>query len=453
MLCFVCHNKANMSDFANKAVAVVGVGRSGLACAEVLGKLGADVRLYDSKPVDQMPDAVAAAAALGLTITGSDAPIETRGLDWVVTSPGVPKTSPQLLAAVASGVPVIGEIEAAYRISAAPIVAITGTNGKTTCTVLVGEMLRASGKNAYIGGNIAAGELALPLIKAAQSATPDETIVAEISSFQLEWIDAFRPRVASLLNITPDHGDRQTWDEYVAAKWRIFENQGAGDLAVMSDALAADPRARFVKAEIARFGPAEAAGIVETVLPVSDVRLPGRHNVNNLAAAILMARAAGASEEGMAQVARTFSGVVHRLECVATIDGVRYVNNSMCTNVDAFENSLAALPEPKIVIVGGVFKGEDPSPLAASVLAYNVRGVVTIGKSGPAIAAVLRAAGFDNLMGAGGLREALALARRVAQRGDTVILAPACASFDMFRDFEDRGDQFKQAVRLMEAGL
>ena len=463
------------TDFANSNVAVVGLGRSGLACAEVLTELGADVRIYDSKPADQIASGIEAASTIGVDVHAGDEPIDLGWVDIVVTSPGVPKASKQLLHAVAAGVPVIGEIEAAYRIANAPIVAITGTNGKTTTTVLVGEILRAAGRTAYVGGNIAAGDIALPLIKAAQLVNasvpgPDSSpsrfgrggevragvgsgpiIVAEISSFQLEWIDRFRPKVGAILNITPDHGDRQTWDEYVAAKWRMFENQEPGDLAVMNDDLADDPRAKSIRSTITRFGPSEAVDIVESVLPIAEVKLPGRHNIDNLAAAIVMARAFDIGDDAIRKVAREFGGVVHRLETVATIDGVRYVNNSMCTNTDAFAKSLAALPEPKVVIMGGVFKGDDASALASSAIDNEVRGVVLIGKSAPMLRDAFSAAGYTNTTVVDSLEAAVERATALSTPGDTVMLAPACASFDMFRDFEDRGDRFKQAVRLLGA--
>jgi len=438
-----------MGEFENAKIAVVGLGRSGLACAEVLTALGATVRIYDSKPPVQIAAGIEAAAKFGAGVYAADEPIDLAWVDIVVTSPGVPKSSPQLQRAVDARVRVIGEIEAAYRIAKAPIVGITGTNGKTTTTVLVGEMLRAAGRNAFVGGNIAAGDIALPLIKAAHEAAMDDIIVAEISSFQLEWIDRFQPKVGAILNITPDHADRQTWDEYVAAKWRMFENQTADDLAVISDDLAVDPHAAAVRSKIARFGPSEAVDIVESILPVSEVKLPGRHNLDNLAAAILMVRAFDVDDAAVAQVAREFGGVVHRLETVLSIDGVRYINNSMCTNVDAFDKSLAALPEPKVVIMGGVFKGDDASPLARSVIDHGVRGVVLIGKSALMLGDAFKTAGYTNIKVAESISSAVAVASSMAIPGDTVMLAPACASFDMFKDFEDRGDQFKQAVRLL----
>jgi len=463
-----------MTEFANKTVAVVGLARSGLACCEVLTALGARVIPYDGKPADQIAEAVAEVEALGLTPITGGAPLDYGALDYLVTSPGVRRDAPVLQNAVAAGVPVLGEIEAAYRITRAPILAITGTNGKTTTTVLLGEMLRAAEIETFIAGNIAAGDLAMPLIKAAHLAPPEAAIIAEISSFQLEWISTFRPKVAALLNISPDHGDRQTWEEYVAAKWRIFENQDNGQEAVVHKDLFINPDyGSYFDEMIARiwsFGPnvvdncsawrdEEAlyvAGKPEftnwlnqspEICKISEVNLPGQHNRDNILAAAAMATAFGVGIEPIRQVATTFTGVVHRLEYVGTSGGVRYINNSMCTNAAAFEKSLEALPEPKVVIAGGVFKGGDVATLASAVVGNNVRALVLIGRSAPEIDTACRAAGYDNIHRAETLGDAVAQAAALAQAGDAVLLAPACASFDMFRDFEDRGDQFKAAVQ------
>jgi len=463
------------TEFKNKTVAVVGLARSGLACCEVLTALGARVIPYDGKPADQIADAVAEVQALGLTPLTGGAALDYGALDYLVTSPGVRRDAAVLQNAVAAGIPVLGEIEAAYRIARAPILAITGTNGKTTTTVLLGEMLRAAGIETYIAGNIAAGDLAMPLIKAAHLAPPDAAIVAEISSFQLEWISTFRPKVAALLNISPDHGDRQTWEEYVAAKWRIFENQTPHDFAVINEDFTLSPSRPATKALTWEFGRGSSdeymAYEVNNVLSVefgqshplysrewrkiadvSEVRLPGAHNIENILAAAAMATAFGVGIEPIRQVATTFTGVVHRLECVGTMGGVKYVNNSMCTNAAAFEKSLEALPEPKVVIAGGVFKGGDMAMLASAVMENNVRALVLIGRSAPDIEQAARAAGYGNVHRAGTLGDAVMQAAALAQPGDTVLLAPACASFDMFRDFEDRGDQFKAAVRGMTQG-
>ena len=461
------------TEFKNKTIAVVGLARSGLACCRVLTALGAMVIPWDSKPADQMADALAELAALGLTPIVGGAPLDYRELDYVVTSPGVRRDAPVLLDAVAAGVPVLGEIEAAYRIARAPTLAITGTNGKTTTTLLLGEMLKAAGWETYIAGNIAAGDIALPLIEAAYAAPPDAAIVAEISSFQLEWISTFRPKVAALLNISPDHGDRQTWEEYVAAKWRIFENFLDED-AVLHHSL-------YSKAEYGSYldqasatwwdfgsdGPDNCsawhdeaalyvAGRVEQtnwlnqspeICKLSAVKLLGEHNLENILAAAAMATAFGVGIEPIRQVATTFTGVVHRLEYVETIDGVKYVNNSMCTNAAAFGKSLEALPEPKVVIAGGVFKGGTLDTVADAVVRNNIKALVLIGRSAPEIEAAARAAGYDRVHRAGTLADAVTTAAGLAEPGDTVLLAPACASFDMFADFEDRGEQFKAAVR------
>ena len=453
-----------MTEFNNKTVAVVGLARSGLACCDVLTQLGALVVPWDSKPAEALTDAMAQLTVLGLTPIVGGAELDYSALDYVVTSPGVRKDAAVLQNAVAAGVPVLGEIEAAYRIARAPILAITGTNGKTTTTMLLGEMLRAAGIETYIAGNIAAGDIALPLIQAAFAAPPEAAIVAEISSFQLEWISTFRPKVAALLNISPDHGDRQTWEEYVAAKWRIFENQTNSDTAVLGDLFsetALHKLPRYVL-EFGFFVSKNANGIERSVYveagawkaekfnllcTESEVKLPGAHNLENISAAAEMAHTFGVGIEPIRQVATTFTGVVHRLEYVETIDGVKYVNNSMCTNADAFEKSLEALPEPKVVIAGGVFKGGDVAALANAVVQNNVKALVLIGRSAPEIDGATRAAGYENVHKAGTLTEAVTVAAGLAQAGDTVLLAPACASFDMFADFEDRGDQFKAAVR------
>ncbi len=462
------------TEFQNKTVAVVGLARSGRACCDVLTRLGATVIPWDSKPADALTDALAELTALGLTPLTGGAALDYTALDYVVTSPGVPKHAAVLQEAVAASVPVLGEIEAAYRIARAPILAITGTNGKTTTAVLLAEMLKAAGIQTYIAGNIAAGDIALPLIRAAYEAPAEAAIVAEISSFQLEWVSTFRPKVAALLNITPDHGDRQTWEEYVAAKWRIFEFQAADDFAVVpSDIMMYDTRRPGIKAHMWEFGrdasdeymAYEMNGVLSVefggldpvhpsewrkIADVSEVKLQGLHNRDNILAAAAMATAFGVGVEPIRLVATTFTGVVHRLEYVGTLDGVSYVNNSMCTNADAFDKSLAALPEPKVVIAGGVFKGGDVGQLGKSVAAHNVRALVLIGRAAPEIDAAASAAGFINTRRAGTLAEAVTMAAGLAQVGDTVLLAPACASFDLFRDFEDRGDQFKALVKAQQ---
>ena len=275
--------------------------------------------------------------------------------------------------------------------------------------------------------------------------------------------------MAALLNITPDHGDRQTWEEYVAAKWRIFENQTGEDASVVSEDMSSYPQYGSLKGWRWEFGDVcsdefmvycgdtsivveftRNAPVQEYVLcEIAEVKLPGEHNRDNIMAAAAMASAFGVGIEPIRQAATTFTGVVHRLEYVETIDGVRYVNNSMCTNAAAFEKSLEALPEPKVVIAGGVFKGGDVATLADAVVKNNVKALVLMGRSAPEIEEAARAAGYEAVYRAGTLIEAVTTAAGLAEAGDTVLLAPACASFDMFADFEDRGEQFKAAVRAL----
>lgn len=412
--------------------------RSGLAAAEVLAARGAKVILCDGKPASDLAEPLAKAKQIGIeTATGGD---RVGDVDLVVTSPGVRKSAPILQDAVSRGIPVWGEIEAAYRIAKAPILAITGTNGKTTTTLLVGEIMREAGYETFVAGNIAAGEIALPLIKAAQAAPAEGVIVAEISSFQLEWIEEFRPKVAALLNITADHLDRQTWDEYVAAKWRIFENQTEDDTAVMRSNVPRPNEARAPASTVIYFDQAPKPAWI------NDLRLPGEHNVENALAAACMAVAMGVAEDVIGKAVTTFTGAVHRLEYVATVNGVRYINNSMCTNNAAYASSLAALPEAKIVLTGGVYKGGDISPLAQAVVTNNVRTLILFGKSAGEIELAVRQKGYEDIRRVETLADAVALAAKIAQPGETVILNPGCASFDQFRDFEHRGDTFKSLV-------
>jgi UDP-N-acetylmuramoylalanine--D-glutamate ligase len=427
-------------DFSGKRVVVIGMARSGLAAAEVLSERGAQVRLIDSKPASDLAEALEFARSRGISAL-PDTQI-AGDVDLIVTSPGVPASAPVLQDASRRGLPVWGEIEAAYRLSPAPILAITGTNGKTTTTALLGEIAREAGYRTFVGGNIAAGSLALPLIRAADQARPEDVIVAEISSFQLEWIDAFRPKVAAILNITTDHLDRQTWEEYLASKWRIVENQGVGDTAVLRSDVPLAPAGTGPKGDVVLFD--------QEPRPdwLTDIRLPGEHNRENVMAAHAMALAFGIGEDAIRAASLRFNGVVHRLEYVATIGGARWINNSMCTNNDAFARSLAAIDGPKIVIAGGVFKGGDTTELARAALDPSVRTLLFFGKSGPMLGQVAREAGAQACEVFDTMAEAVSRARSLASPGDTVMLSPACASFDQFKNFEDRGDQFKAQAQL-----
>ncbi len=432
-------------DVTGKRIAIVGMARSGLAAADVLAARGAVVTLHDGKPAAQLTEALAFALQRNIEAVAESEKVGPE-TELVITSPGVRRTAPVLLDAQTRELPIWGEIEAAYRLSAAPILAITGTNGKTTTTALLGEIIRNTGLITFVAGNIAAGDIALPLIRAAAEATPEDVIVAEISSFQLEWIQAFRPKVAAMTNISIDHSDRQTWDEYVASKWRIFENQQSGDTAVLRSDIA-EPSTSYTR------GAGEIIYYDKLMEPdwLGNIRLPGAHNRENVMTALAMARAFGIADSVARAASLEFGGVVHRMEPVAAIRGVQWINNSMCTNNDAFARSLAAVVGRKLVLAGGVYKGGDTAAFARAAAHPDVAKLILYGQSAALLADAARSAGAVNVEIVDNLENAVQQASRAARPGDTVLLSPACASFDQFRDFEDRGDQFKAMVRDLAA--
>lgn len=446
-----------------------------MAAAEVLMDLGARSLLFDRKPANELERELDLAKRLGVDARPGCARVDLEGVDMLVPSPGVPANSPIFDDAKRRGVEILSEIELAYRISSAQIIAVTGTNGKTTTTVLTGRIFEADGYETYIAGNVSAGDLKLPLVMAAHRASPDAVIVAEISTFQLEWISTFRPKVAMLLNIGTDHADRHTPEEYASLKARIFENQQPDDFSVINlDNAAAMSRIDNVYGKKLYFswlkrvdeGAFIEDGLVKVRLDgretvacsLEDIltpgTLPGTHNQENVMAACCAAAALGVHPESIAKAVREFSGVEHRMEKVATADGVSYVNNSMCTNVDAFARSIEAVEGRPIVIAGGKHKGGDLAPMAQAVAKY-AKHLVLIGASAEEIEEAVRRAGFSSITQAGSMEEAVSTAAAVAEPGDTIILAPGCASFDMFSNFEERGRTFKNIVKqqiLMRTG-
>ncbi|MGQ9512212.1 UDP-N-acetylmuramoyl-L-alanine--D-glutamate ligase [Thermodesulfitimonas sp.] len=447
-------------DLKNKKVLVIGAGKSGLAAARFLREKGAVVTLADIKPAAEQE---AAAAGAGVTTFFGGYP-PAAGHDLLVVSPGVPLTVAPVVEARQAGIEVIGELELAYRFARAPIVAITGTNGKTTTTALTGEIFRRAGRRTLVAGNIG-----LPLVAAVTDYGPGDIIVAEVSSFQLETIQSFRPRVAVIINITPDHLDRHgSIEAYAAAKARIFSNQKQDDVTVLNfddplvAALAGQSPAgvlffsrrhnlkagAFVREEkivLSR------DGAVVPVCGVDEIALPGAHNLENALAAAAAAWSLGVPASVIAATLREFKGVAHRLEFVAEINGVRYVNDSKGTNPDAAIKALEAYREPIVLIAGGRNKGSDFGAFAKKIK-EKVRVLVVVGESAEAIAAAARAAGVTGIRHARDFREAVYLARDAARPGDVVLLSPACASWDMFRNYEERGELFKRLVREI-AGL
>lgn len=463
-----------MSEFAGKRIAVIGAAATGLAAAPVLARRGASVRVYDPKPAVELAAAVEQLARVAELRLGDPAYTGIEECDLIVPSPGVPADAPVLREAVRRGVPVLSEIEIAYRIAQAPIVAITGTNGKTTTVFMAAAVLEAQGHRVQIAGNTLAGGFQVPLVRAADELPESAWIVSEISSFQLEWVRQFRPKIAVITNITADHLNRHgTVEAYVEAKAHLLEAQTAEDWTVLNLqnpataelttsarghllAFSREPHAgEGTWAEVIdgrRWLRGRLNGEVRNLVPVDALRIPGEHTVENALAACAVGLGAGCTPEAMHRALAGFTGVADRLEHVCTHEGVEWVNNTMCTNVDAAVRSIEAYDRPVVLIAGGKDKGLDFDPLGRTIAA-RVKALIAIGVDGPQIAESARRHGFQRIREAGSMREAVRQAAEEASTGDVVLLAPACASFDWYTSFEARGRDFKSEVRsLVEAG-
>jgi len=452
-------------DLKDKRALVVGLGKSGAASALFLKSRGARVTVSDSKPEAELRKEILPLLEHGIAIeTGGHGDRTFRGQDLIVVSPGVPFDAPQLVQARNLGEPVIGEIELAAQFLPGPIVAITGANGKTTTTTLAGEILAAGKVPVLVGGNIGT-----PAISFTEQATPKTWIVLEVSSFQLETIVEFRPHIAVILNITPDHLDRhKTFDNYVNAKARIFENQRPEDFAILNadDATTAG-LANRIRAQVFRFSRKKEVdngafvrngaiffhdgGRQTEIMLLSEIPLKGAHNLENVLAAICVGMLAGCAPDSIRQAVQNFKAVEHRLEFVAKIASVDYYNDSKATNVDATIKALESFPANIHLILGGKDKGSDYSVLN-DLLRVRVKRVYTIGAAAAKIESQIQgAAEIDH---AETLETAVQHAAASAVPGDIVLLAPACASFDQFQNYEHRGQVFKETVRsLSEAPL
>ena len=441
-------------------VLVVGAARSGVAAVLLLARRGATVTLTDRR--QSIADAATLADAGVALELGRHRAASFTGADLIVISPGVPAELPELEQARLAGIPVIGELELASRWVRGPIVAITGTKGKSTTTTLVGRMLAASGRHVLVGGNIG-----VPLSAQVEASTDETVHVVEASSFQLETTERFHPWIAALLNFSPDHLDRHpTVDAYGRAKQRIFANQTAADWTVVNAesrealALAAVSAAPQVRYAIDSTAPGATVfadrGVIwqrtsegDTPLaPLSAVSLAGRHLLSNVIAAAAIAAVAGASPAGIERALDGFTGLEHVMEPVATIGGVRFVNDSKATNVDAAARSIESF-SAVVAIVGGKFKGGNLRDLAAPLAAHG-RAVVAIGEARPLVREAL--AGVVPVREAGSMAEAVRAAWELARPDGVVLLAPACASFDMFEDYADRGRRFKEEVGRLAEG-
>jgi UDP-N-acetylmuramoylalanine--D-glutamate ligase len=441
-------------DLKGKKVLVIGLAHTGRECARFLAEREAHVSVSDLRRADELKPEIAALAGLPIDYHfGAESTSQLDAMDYVVPSPGVPMTHLLLQQAQARRISVLSEIELAYRFFRAPFVAITGTNGKSTTTTLIGKMLQADGKKTFLGGNLGA-----PFIGAVSNEW--DWGVVEISSFQLEWVETFRPRIALLLNMTEDHLDRYaTFADYCRAKERIFAAQQSDDVAILNrdDPLVWKLR-KSLKAHVVSFGfsPVDHGvfaaaneivwrdGSSEERFPLAGAKIHGVHNVENMMAAIAAAKAAGVSRRAIVQTLEEFPGLEHRLEFVREKDGVRYYNDSKGTNVGAVVKSLASFSAPVILLAGGVDKGGEYAPLEDGIK-QKVRRLVLFGAAKQTIAQAL--GGLTTTVIVDDIDAAVRDAAAQSQAGDVVLLSPACSSFDQFRNYAERGRIFKNLVQ------
>jgi UDP-N-acetylmuramoylalanine--D-glutamate ligase len=441
-------------------VLVVGLARTGVATALFCAKHNAIVTATETRAESELGDVPAKLRAAGVTLElGGHAEKTFLAQDLIVPSPGVPADDPFLIAARAKRITIWSEIELAYRFLEGKLVGITGSNGKTTTTTMVHHILKSDGVQTILAGNVGT-----PLISCVEKMTADTVSVVELSSFQLELVERFRPNIGVLLNLTPDHLDRhKTIEAYSAAKERLFENQTELDAAVLN---LDDELARKVQPEKSQVfwfsrtqGVAQGAcvrdqdifvvrgKVEEFVLKLSEIPLPGAHNIENTLAAVTAARLAGVSAKSIGEAVRSFSGVEHRLEFVAEIAGVRYYNDSKATNVDAAQKALDAFPGRILIILGGKDKGSDYTVLQKSLREKAILALL-IGAASEKIESQI--SGSVAIERAGTLARAVELASQAAHPGDIVLLAPACASFDQFLNYEQRGQLFKDLVHALD---
>jgi len=449
-------------EIKDKHIVVVGLGKTGNALVRFLYQRGAKVTATDQADAETLAEPLAALRDCQISLELGGHRLETfLSADLIVLSPGVPHTIEPVKRALSENIPVTGEIELAYRFMKTPIIAITGTNGKSTTTLLVGQMLKDAGFDVFVGGN-----LGTPLIEYAHKGDTADFAVVEISSFQLDTIETFRPRVAVLLNITADHLDRyDDFSGYIRSKGRIFENQAADDVAVLNYA---DPAIRelmpgihsvalpfnidaensngaWLADEGIRFRLPDAG---EVRLDCRNIPLLGVHNRENIAAAALAAFAAGAPLTGMQKTVNHFQGLSHRMAPVAAIGGIQFIDDSKATNVDAVVRALSSFTTPVVLIMGGREKGGGYSALGP-LFAERVKHLIVMGEAADTIKAEL--GGKAPVSHVSSMAEAVHTAYGRSLSGDTILLSPACASFDMYESYAHRGEDFARQVRKMEA--
>lgn len=447
-------------EYNGKKALVCGMARSGIAAAKLLNRLGARVTLQDMKKREEISADVLALEGEGIVLyTGANPDEIACAQDLIVLSPGIPCDLPFIAAAEEAGIEVISEVELAYRLTPCPITAITGTNGKTTTTTLTGEIM----KTAY-SGTAVVGNIGIPYSEEVERLTEKDWVVAEISSFQMEKAKEFHPHISAVLNITPDHLNRhKTMDVYIAMKERVFAKQTAADFCILNHGdEACRKMADKTAAKAFFFDSSEtlAEGIYldgdaievrwcainETLIHVDELQILGVHNYENVMAAAAMGICAGIALDTIRAVLKGFAGVAHRIEYVATVDGVDYYNDSKGTNVDASIRAVLAMKKPIVLIGGGYDKGSSFDEWT-KLFPGRVKHLVLIGVTAPKVRASAEKFGFTAISDCETFEEAVALCREKAEDGDCVLLSPACASWGMFDNYEQRGDMFKEQVR------
>ncbi|USK56922.1 UDP-N-acetylmuramoyl-L-alanine--D-glutamate ligase [Cytobacillus solani] len=447
-----------VNHYLHRKVLVLGLAKSGVAAASLLHKLGAFVTVNDFKPLSENIEAQELLEQ-GITVICGGHPVELldEGFQLVVKNPGIPYHNPMIKRAIEMGIPVITEVELAYQISEAPFVAITGTNGKTTTTTLVFDMLKKGGKLPLIAGNI--GTVAS---RVAQKAAPENTIVIELSSFQLMGIETFNPRIAILTNLYDAHLDYHgTRKEYVQAKANITKNQTSNEFFIVNAeqeetvAVAKESNASIIPFSTKRI--LEAGAYIregwiyfndEPVMETKDILLPGAHNLENILSAVAAVKLSGVSNEAIFNVLNTFSGVKHRLQFISEFKERKFYNDSKATNMLATQNAIAAFKEPIILLAGGLDRGNEFDELVPFL--KNVKTVVTFGQTAEKIERAAKSAGIKTIKRVDNVEKAVPAAYQLSDPGDVILLSPACASWDQYKTFEVRGDIFIQAVHMLK---
>lgn len=451
----------NLNNIKNKRVLVVGLGKSGIAAVQAMLKLQANVSVQDSKDIDKIDGQLLSfLRGKGVEFFLGETPKDLSAFDMLILSPGVDPQLPFIKEAESMGAEIIGELEIAFRIARGRFVAITGTNGKTTTTALTGEIFKKSGRPTHVVGNIG-----VAVISKALDTENDDWLITETSSFQLQTIKYFKPVISAILNVTPDHLNRHhTMKNYGLTKGRIFENQDESGYCILNAdddicmKLAGKCRAKVVLFSSTReldkgaFVKGDMMVIVDDegktveLCRTDQLLVIGRHNVENALAAAAISYYAGIDPEVIREALKSFKGVAHRIEYCGCLDGVKFYNDSKGTNVDAALTALKAIEKNIILIAGGDGKSQDFTPLAKN-LKGRVKHLVLLGRDGPKIAEAAEAAGFKDYTYAADMGECVKKAFDMAEKGDTVLLSPACASWDMYDNFEQRGDHFKEMVK------